>query len=93
MPAPRIAFADTNWIVAAYHRTRDTGRVQEWAEEGPSTIIISSAVLAECQCNFWRLGDRWPVLASDVRGGRWIDCGQPFEALVGLASDLFRRFG
>ena len=92
MPPPRIAFADANWLIATYYQTRDTVRAQEWAARGPSTVIVSAAVLAECQCNFWRLGDRWMALASDVRAGRWIDCGQPFETLVMLASDLFRRF-
>lgn len=92
MPAPRIAFADANWLIATYHQTRDSAKVQAWAERGPSTIIVSVAVLAECQCNFWRLGDRWPALASDVRAGLWIDCAQPFEALVSLAGDLFRRY-
>lgn len=92
MPAPRIAFADSNWLVATYHQTRDSVRVQSWAERGPSTIIVSGPVLAECQCNFWRLGDRWPSLASDVRAGRWVDCGQGFETLVRLAGDLFRRY-
>jgi hypothetical protein len=92
MPAPRIAFADSNWIVATYHQTRDTARVQSWAARGPSTIIVSGPVLAECQCNFWRLGDQWPSLASDVRLGRWVDCGQTFETLLGLAGDLFRRY-
>ena len=92
MPATRIAFADSNWLVATYHQTRDTIRVQDWAARGSSTIIVSGPLLAECQCNFWRLGDRWPSLASDVRAGRWIDCGQTFETLVSLAGDLFRRY-
>jgi hypothetical protein len=92
MPASRIAFADSNWLIATYYQTRDTPSVVEWARRGPSTIIVSAAVLAECQCNFWRLGDRWLSLASDVRGGRWVDCGQPFETLVSLAADLFRRY-
>jgi hypothetical protein len=92
VPAPRIAFADSNWLVATYHQTRDTETVLEWAQRGPSTIIVSSAVLAECQCNFWRLGDAWPSLLGDIQAGRWVDCGQSFEALVGLAGDLFRRY-
>jgi predicted nucleic acid-binding protein len=92
MSAPRIAFADSNWLVATYYQTRDTARVQEWAERGPSTIIVSAAVLAECQCNFWRVGDRWASLASDLRAGRQVDCAQSFEALVSLAGDLFRRY-
>jgi predicted nucleic acid-binding protein len=92
MPAPRIAFADSNWLVATYHQTRDTAEVQSWAQRGPSTMIVSGPVLAECQCNFWRLGDSWPSLASDVRAGRWVDCGQSFETLAGSAADLFRRY-
>ncbi len=92
MPPPRIAFADSNWLIATYYQTRDTATVQGWAERGPSTIIVSAAVLAECECNFWRLGDRWPSLASDLRSGRWVDCAQPFEALVNLAGELFRRY-
>lgn len=92
MPETRIAFADANWLVAAYHQTRDTVAVRAWGQRGPSTIVVSSAVLAECQCAFWRLADRWPSLASDVRARLWLDCGQPFESLVTLAEDLFRRY-
>ena len=92
MPSPRIAFADANWLIATYYQTRDTRAVLNWAERGPSTMIVSVAVLAECQCNFWRLGDRWPSLASDVRAGRWVDCAMSFETLVSLANDLFRQF-
>ena len=92
MPAPRIAFADSNWLIATYYQTRDTARVQQWAERGPSTMIVSAVVLAECQCNFWRLGDCWPSLASDLRAGRWVDCALPFETLVSLAGGLFRRY-
>jgi hypothetical protein len=92
MPSPRIAFADSNWLVATYYQTRDTVRVEEWVKRGPSTLIVSAAVLAECQCNFWRLGNQWPSLAGDLRAGRWVDCAQSFETLVSLASDLFRRY-
>jgi predicted nucleic acid-binding protein len=93
MSNPRIAFADANWLVSTYHETRDSAAVREWAGRGPSTAIVSVAVLAECQCNFWRAGNQWPVLEQDVRNGLWIDCGQTFEALTRLADDLFRRFG
>jgi predicted nucleic acid-binding protein len=92
MPATRIAFADTNWIISTYHQTRDSGVVREWAETGESTIVLSSAVLAECQCNFWRIGNQWPLLVRDCKSGVWVNCGQTFEDMVALASDLFRRF-
>lgn len=92
MPDSRIAFADTNWLVSTYHETRNSAAVREWARRGPSTIIISVAVMAECQCNFWRLGDQWAALQHDAQSGLWIDCGQTFEALVGLAEDMFRRY-
>jgi predicted nucleic acid-binding protein len=92
MPDVRVAFADANWLVSAYHETRDSAAVRDWARRGQSTVVISAAVLAECQCNLWRLGNQWPVLEQDVRTGLWIDCGQTFEALAFLARDLFRRF-
>lgn len=91
MPAPRIAFADTNWLYASYYETPDTPRVMEWAAQ-PSTLVISTAVLAECRCNFWRGGDRLPLLESDLRSGRIRDCGFSFEQLSDLATDAFRRF-
>ena len=92
MPETRIGFADTNWGVSTYHHTRDSDLVRDWAEKGQSTIVISGVVLAECQCNFWRLGNRWLALENDVRTGVWVDCGQTFEALMRLAADLFRRY-
>ncbi len=49
MPETRIAFADSNWLVAAYHQTRHTAVVRAWGQRGPSTIVVSSAVLAECR--------------------------------------------
>lgn len=92
MSDTRIAFADANWLVSTYHETRDSASVREWAARGQSTVVISVAVLAECQCNFWRLGNQWPALADDARSGLWIDCGQSFEAMTRLADDLFRRY-
>ena len=92
MPSPRIAFADANWLVAVYHQTRHEATVQQWARGGPSTLMVSAPLLAEARCTFWRLGDRWPVLAADVKSGRYTDCGYPFETLVTLADDLVRRY-
>jgi predicted nucleic acid-binding protein len=92
VPETRIAFADTNWLVSVYHTTQDTPRVREWAGLGLSTVVVSSAVLLESQCAFWRLGDRWPALQSDLRSRRWVDCGQTFEALAEMASPLFKRY-
>jgi predicted nucleic acid-binding protein len=92
MPETRIAFADTNWLISTYHETRDSSVVREWARRGPSTLIVSVAVLAECQSIFWRIGNQWTSLENDVPKGLWIDCGQTFEALINLASDLFPRY-
>ncbi|HSH40408.1 MAG TPA: PIN domain-containing protein [Chthoniobacterales bacterium] len=92
MSAARIGFADTNWLVSSYHQTRDSSAVQEWAAKGESTIVISVAVLAECECNFWRIGRQWPVLAHDLKRGLWINAGQSFEDILLAAADLFRQF-
>jgi hypothetical protein len=56
--------------------------VREWAAKGRSTVVLSAAVLAECECNFWRMGNQWPMLERDARQGIWIDCGQTFESMV-----------
>ena len=92
MPQTRIAFADANWLVAAFHVSRESHWVEEWVEMGPSTLVVSGPVLAEAQCNFWRIGNRWPALVSDVAMGRYVTSGQTFESLVKLAEDLFRKF-
>jgi predicted nucleic acid-binding protein len=91
MSTTRIAFADTNWLYATYYDTPDTEHVIEWAGQ-PSTLVISSAVLAECRCNFWRGGDRLAALESDLRARRITDCGLNFETLSDLSGDAFRRF-
>lgn len=92
MPQTRIAFADANWLFALYYETRASAQVRTWAELGPSTIVVSGAVLAECRCNFWRAGDRAMVLNSDVRARRFVDCGYSFEELVAASQPWFRRF-
>lgn len=92
MPQTRIAFADANWLVAAFHVSRESHWVEEWVSAGPSTLIVSGPVLAEAQCSFWRIGNRWPALAADVRMGKYVMCGQTFESLMSLAGDLFQQF-
>ena len=92
MPQTRIAFPDANWLVATFHVSRESHWVEEWVGLGPSTLIVSGPVLAEAQCNFWRIGNRWPALAADVRMGKYVSCGQTFESLVSLAGDLFQKF-
>ena len=92
MSQTRIAFADANWLVAAYHRTKASKALETWAAAGPSTLVLSSVVLAEAQRTFWRLGDRWPVLDADVKRGKFVPCGYSFETLVVLAEDLFPRY-
>ncbi|KAB2646946.1 MAG: type II toxin-antitoxin system VapC family toxin [Verrucomicrobia bacterium] len=93
MPQTRIAFADANWLVATYHVSKTSPIVQAWADAAESTLIVSAPVLAEAQCNFWRIGKQWPELLADVRSGKFVMCGQSFESLVSLSDDLFRRFG
>lgn len=92
MPQTRIAFVDANWLVATFHISRESHWVEKWVGLGPSTLIVSAAGLAEAQCNFWRIGNRWPALAADVRMGKYVSCGQTFESLVSLAGDLFQKF-
>lgn len=92
MPAIRIAFADANWLISTYHKTKDTPQVLAWKAIGHSTLIVSRPVMAEAQCNFWRIGNRWPALDSDWRAGLLVDCNQSFESLVALAEPLFRRY-
>ncbi len=92
MPQTRIAFADTNWLFSIYYQTRDRAVVEAWAAKGASTIVVSSAVLAECRCNFWRAGDRLAALEADLAARLFIDCGYTFEETVTLAGDLFRRY-
>ncbi len=92
MPETRIAFADANWLFALYYETRVSDHVRKWAATGPSTLIVSQTVLAECRCNFWRAGDRARALESDLRARRFIDCGYSFETLVAASEDWFRRF-
>lgn len=92
MPDSRIAFPDTNWLVSTYHRTRDSVAIAARNARGPATLVVSGPLLAEARCAFWRLGNRWPALESDLRGGAMIHCGLTFEALVPLADNLFRRY-
>lgn len=92
MPETRIAFADANWLFALYYETRVSAQVRKWAATGPSTLIVSGPVLAECRCNFWRAGDRALALESDLRARRFINCGYTFEDLVTASGEWFRRF-
>lgn len=93
MPGTRIAFADANWIVAAYHVTRENTQVERWRDIHDDQItVISEAVLAECRCNFWRIGNRFSDLESDCRGGLFQDCGLTFAEMTAAAEPLFRRY-
>jgi hypothetical protein len=92
MPQTRIAFADTNWLFSLYYQTRDRPAVEAWARKGRSTLVISTAVLAECRCNFWRAGDRLNLLESDFEARLYVNCGYTFEEMLSLAGDLFRRY-
>jgi hypothetical protein len=92
MPETRIAFADANWLFALYYETRASALVKKWAASGPSTIIVSGLVMAECRCNFWRAGDRALALESDLRARRFIDCGYTFEDLSVSSVEWYRRF-
>ncbi len=58
MPQTRIAFTDANRLFALYYETRFSSHVREWAAKGPSTLVLSRVVVAECRCNLWRAGDR-----------------------------------
>jgi len=92
MPETRVAFADANWLFALYYETRVSKDVRRWASIGPSTIIVSQPVLAECWCNFWRAGDRARALDSDLRARRFIDCGFTFEEMAVASRSLFQRY-
>jgi hypothetical protein len=92
MPETRVAFADANWLFALYYETRVSAQVRKWANAGPSTLVVSQPVLAECRCNFWRAGDRALALASDLRARRFVDCGYTFEDLAASSEEWFRRF-
>ena len=92
MPETRIAFADSNWLFALYYETRASEQVRKWAAKGPSTLIVSGPVLAECRCNFWRAGDRALALEADLIARRFVDCGYVFEDLVTASEAWFRRF-
>src|SRR5688572_4834941 len=92
MPQTRVAFADSNWLFALYYETRASAQVRRWAATGPSTLIVSGPVLAECRCNFWRAGDRALALESDLQARRLVDCGYTFEDLTAASAPLFRRF-
>jgi hypothetical protein len=92
MPETRVAFADANWLISLYYETRASAMVRQWAARGPSTLIVSGPVVAECRCNFWRAGDRALALESDLRARRFVDCGYTFEYLSAASDELFRRF-
>ncbi len=92
MPETRIAFADANWLFALYYETRVSAQVRKWAAMGPSTVVVSQPVLAECWSNFWRAGDRALALDSDLRARRLINCGYTFEDLASASKEWFRRF-
>ncbi len=92
MPQTRIAFADTNWLFSLYYQTQDRPAVEAWARKGPSTLVISVAVLAECRCNFWRAGNRLHLLESDIAARVYLNCGYTFDEMVAMSRELFRRF-
>ncbi len=92
MSQTRIAFADTNWLFSLYYQTQDRPAIEAWARKGPSTLVISVAVLAECHCNFWRAGDRLGSLRSDVEARLFVDCGYTFEQMLGMSGELLRRY-
>lgn len=92
MPQARIAFVDTNWLFSLYYQTQDRPAIAAWAQRGPSTLVVSVAVLAECRCNFGRAGDRLRALESDLEARLYVDCGYTLEEMVGMAGDLFRRY-
>jgi predicted nucleic acid-binding protein len=89
----RIAFADTNWLVATYHESQYKKSVQLWVDKlGASNLVVSEAVLAECRCTFRRLGNRLGALESDVRARLFVDCGYTFAQMTALADELFRKY-
>ena len=91
MLATRIAFADTNWLFSTYYQTRERAEVERWAaQSGLQTIVVSEAVLAECRCNFWRAGDRFGALESDLRARLFVDCGYTFAQMTALADEACR---
>ncbi|HEY1718898.1 MAG TPA: PIN domain-containing protein [Verrucomicrobiae bacterium] len=93
MHETRVAFADTNWLFSTYYNTRDHAAVQRWRKmEQPHTLVVSEAVLAECRCNFRRVGDRLGALESDVRARLFVDCGYTFAQMTALADELFRKY-
>jgi predicted nucleic acid-binding protein len=92
MPQTRIAFADANWLFALYYETRASEQVRSWAAAGPSTLVVSRVVVAECRCAFWRAGDRIQALESDLRANRLTDCRYGFEELLSASGEWFRRF-
>lgn len=92
MPETRIALAGASWLFALCYDTRVSAQVRQWAAKGPSTLVVSQPVLAECRCNLWRAGDRVLALDSDLRARRFIDCGYTFEDLAGASQGWFQRF-
>ena len=89
----RIAFADTNWLVATYHESQYKKSVQLWTEKpGASNLVVSEAGLAECRCTFRRVGNRLGALESDVRARLFVDCGYTFAQMTALADELFRKY-
>ena len=93
MPDTRIAFADANWLVSTYHDDGNRSVVRQWRDEGPpSNLVISEAVVAECRCNFWRVGSRLVALESDLRAGLFLNCGYTFAEMTLMAEGLFRRY-
>src|SRR5260370_41826345 len=92
MPQTRIAFADSNWLFALYYETRASEQVRKWAARGPSTLIVSGSGLAECQCNFWRAGDRALALEADLAARRFVACGYTLDELLTASKAWVRRF-
>jgi predicted nucleic acid-binding protein len=92
MPESRIAFADANWLVAAYHASKHDAVINAWGEH-PSTLIVTDAVLAEAHCAFWRLGNRAEALAAAVKAKQILDCGYTFESLAREAGPVWKKYG
>jgi predicted nucleic acid-binding protein len=88
---PRIAFADANWLVAAYYASKRDTFLNAWGKHR-STLIVTAAVLAEAQCALWRLGNRAEALDAAVQGKLILDCGYTFESLAREAIPVWKKY-
>jgi predicted nucleic acid-binding protein len=90
------AFADTNWLVAAYFLNDRTSTVQRFASNNDSPWHISPPVRLECEAVFPRLAKaadptQLKQLRADI-GSRLILHSFPWEDLEARAKDLLARF-